>query len=118
MRLFNKLDVARRVWAAVMKKYGTLLRKQVREVSIGAYVNGRESGYTVVAHFKGAAGCSNTAQFAEYRSSDEIVVYAGNITDPLIPEAKQDAIYNKKKFAPCGDYDKAAKLVASALGLI
>lgn len=118
MKLFNKLDVARKVWAAVMKKYGTRLRKDARDVSIGAYCNGREQGYTVTAHFKGPGGCSNTAQFAEFRGSDDIVVYAGNITDDLMPCDQKDAIYTAKKFAPCENYEAAAKLVASALGLI
>lgn len=118
MKVFNKLDVARKVYVAFMRKYKALLQKQVDEVSVRAYCNGREQGYSVTVTFKGPAGCSNTVQFAEYRSSDSIVVYAGNLKDELLPEAKREAIYDTKEFATPGNYDRAAKLVARAVGLI
>lgn len=118
MKVFNKLDVARKVWAAVMKKYGTRLNACMSEVCIGAYSNGREQGWRIAAYPKTPNATGRLAvQVSEYRSSDSIVVYAGDMDDPCITEAQREAIYDAKKFAPPGDYAAAAKLVAQAFGL-
>jgi hypothetical protein len=118
MHIFNKLDVARKTWAAVMKKYGALLRERALSVEIAAYCNGREQGYTVVVYFKKEGVGVTETQFAENRNSDDIVVYAGNVSDPLIPEAKREATYRAAQYATPGNYDRAAVLVARAIGLI
>jgi hypothetical protein len=117
MRIFNKFDVARKTWAATMKKYGPKLRAKFREISIGAYSNGREQGYRITASVKDVPRCM-VVLVSEYRNSDSIVVYAGDMMNTSLGEKVTETIYEMKQFATPGNYEKAAKLVAKALEII
>lgn len=82
-------------------------------VVVYPYFNGREHGWTVVG--AGLAMCAPGVTFAEYRNSDEIVVYLG--TNPFLHGAQPvtDAVWAEKRFYPAGAYRRAGQFVARCL---
>jgi hypothetical protein len=82
------------------------------------YENGRERGYTVRKGGKLVA-------FAEYRSSDDIVVYRGQPnaewdtqSEPDLTQfADEDSVYRTKKFFSSDKMADAAAFIGAYLGL-
>jgi hypothetical protein len=100
VRFHHSLAVAQAVLALLTDKLSghddsseTRLRS---DATIEAYQNGREHGFTVTAYFfPDEGGLSRRAvTFAEYRNSDQIVVYPDNFTFQGLDEKPyQDAEY-------------------------
>ena len=79
-----------------------------RDATISDYENGREHGYVITDEETG-----KSATFAEYRNSDEAVVYFvdwNNSTDE-----ERDAAYANKQFFPYNRPNLAAKAILTAL---
>lgn len=73
------------------------------------YQNGREHGWTI-------AKKTLKVAFAEYRSSDQIVLYIGERTDfNMSGNVPSDKVYENKVFLPYDDTMKAAQRIIAYL---
>lgn len=76
---------------------------------VGAFANCREQGFSIEHYTTKKQVC-----FSEYRSSDSIVVYAGDSSDfdyrsnmPL----ESSLVWNSSKHFSCEEYDQAADFI-------
>lgn len=93
---------------AVMRELERLAKASatIAEFEVDGYENGREHGFFVKCKATG-----NAIAFAEYRNTDDIVLYPSKIADftdcyNLITES----IYAAKRFVGYGQYTQAASL--------
>lgn len=98
----SKLSVAQGVLRLV---------KQRKGLSVESYSNGREQGFAI----DNGAGGENYRKvaFAEFRNSDEIVVYAGRgyLAFDMSGNTPSEQTYASKKFFQPGDYKGAAAFI-------
>jgi hypothetical protein len=75
------------------------------------YQNGREHGQSLI-----ASKSMKQVAFSEYRNSDSIVVYAGDMGEfSNAGNIPSEEIYGKKKFFRYDDFEGAAKFIVGFL---
>jgi hypothetical protein len=88
-------------------KLGRLTAREREDVYVSTYCNGREKGFAVV------AGDMKVA-FAEFRSSDCIVVYVGRIESfDSAGNVPNEAVYANKHFFEADKGERAAEKAAA-----
>lgn len=83
------------------------------EVVISAFSNGREQGYHLYLRLEGGVD-TNALSFAQYRTSDDVVVYYGNGNDFDIT-TNHPTDWDKKKFFRYNELDKCVAFIADQL---
>lgn len=100
----------------VLAELKKLLPGKKDRVEYWPYLNGREKGFTVC-NFVNEPGhsCGNypTVSFAEYRNSDQIVLYVGTWEE--MRTGISDRAYLTKTFFNEGKYKEVAKTIVKAL---
>jgi len=105
MKFNDRMGVAKKVLHEVKRQSKGLKG----EVSVGAYQNGREQGYSLSSYRDGHI---TFVCFAEHRSSDSIVVYVGP-HDPM--QSITDEMWKGATSFQYGEYEKAAKFILKKL---
>jgi hypothetical protein len=109
MKVNNMIDT--KLADSVLKEFKKLARisESTREMDIYSYTNGREQGYTLNESF---GNNQRKVAFAEYRKSDDIVVYFGQRTDfERNTNIPSEAVYESMKLFDYNKPDQAAEFI-------
>ena len=83
-------------------------------ISVGSYKNGRENGYTFSAMKFDGGGVDLNFVIAEFRSSDDIVVYMSN--GRILSDGRlNDDIYENRRHYPYGYFNEVAEIIMGKL---
>lgn len=112
MRIHTKMAPANRVLAELRKL--PMPEGWDPEAYVTPYVNGRENGWAVTFYRKGDIHQTLRVTFAEYRSSDSIVVYveANHTWGNDVPS---DQAWQGKMLFPYDAHEKAARYIERAV---
>ena len=108
MKIENRMKTANKV-LRVVRKLAKESAKDIK-ISLGAYQNGREQGYSLwsMRKYKQAFVC-----WAEARGSDQIVVYASDI-DPM--QSITVEMYRNAKYFRYDKIEEAARFIVAHVG--
>lgn len=105
MKIDSTMTMANDVWKLLQKKLRA--PKLKGSVTLGAYSNGRENGYTLKMYAYPPVLTALVVAWSEYRTSDEVVVYVDDRGEwDGIPS---DRVYKEKKLFKT--VDEAAKYI-------